>query len=119
MKLVLHYMNAAISFMSYSCSCIDSGSNINLSLYVNPTSLLILFTFAGNVGSECACDTKFCNVAEVSEKFLFPFAIEFSLVASCLLYITWSNVGIQPEPCEDVVKPSYKFYKSYSGIRTC
>jgi len=64
----------------------------------------------------CLCTTSFCNAALVSTKFLFPFVIEFSLVASCLLIVTWGNIGKQPPPCECIVKPSYKFYKAYTGI---
>ncbi|CAK8683682.1 unnamed protein product [Clavelina lepadiformis] len=64
----------------------------------------------------CTCHTDFCNIVDIAEKFLFPFVIEFSLVASCLLYVTWSNVGKQPPPCEGVVKPSYKLHNSYSGM---
>ena len=64
----------------------------------------------------CLCTTSFCNAALVSTKFSFPFVIEFSLVASCLLIVTWGNIGKQPPPCECIVKPSYKFYKAYTGI---
>ncbi|XP_078495061.1 proton channel OTOP2-like [Ciona intestinalis] len=63
----------------------------------------------------CACHTTFCTTVHAAEKFLFPFAIEFSLVASSLLYITWANIGKRSPPCEGVVKPSYKFYAAYTG----
>nr|CAB3264596.1 otopetrin-2-like [Phallusia mammillata] len=64
----------------------------------------------------CQCHTSFCSAVHVAEKFLFPFLIEFSLVASSLLLITWSNIGKQPPPCEGVIKPSYKFHRSYRGV---
>ncbi|XP_076826134.1 proton channel OTOP2-like isoform X1 [Clavelina lepadiformis] len=64
----------------------------------------------------CYCHSNFCNTVHTGEKFLFPFVIEFSLVASCLLYVTWSNIGKQPTPCEEVVKPSHKLHNSYSGV---
>jgi len=70
-----------------------------------------LFFLAG----ACECHSSFCNAVHVAEKFLFPFLIEFSLVASCLLAVTWSNIEKQPPPCEHVVKPSYKIYSSYNG----
>ena len=63
----------------------------------------------------CECTTDFCVAASTAETFLFPFLIEYSLVASCLIYVIWNNVGKRPPPCEGVVKPSYKFYGRYLG----
>ena len=64
----------------------------------------------------CYCSTEFCKATHVAEKFLFPFMIEFSLVASILLFITWNNAGKKAPPQESVVKPSYKFYNNYTGL---
>uniref|UniRef100_H2XW37 Uncharacterized protein n=1 Tax=Ciona intestinalis TaxID=7719 RepID=H2XW37_CIOIN len=63
----------------------------------------------------CTCDQEFCKTISVAESFLFPFLIEFSLVACCLLYVTWKNVGKDPPACQHIVKPSYKLYRSYRG----
>ena len=65
--------------------------------------------------STCKCETSFCGAVDVIDVFLFPFGIEFSIVSSFLLYITWNNVGKQPPLVEEAIKPSYKFFKSYGG----
>nr|XP_026693511.1 proton channel OTOP2-like isoform X2 [Ciona intestinalis] len=76
------------------------------------TSHGIDLLFTGN----CTCDQEFCKTISVAESFLFPFLIEFSLVACCLLYVTWKNVGKDPPACQHIVKPSYKLYRSYRGV---
>jgi len=64
---------------------------------------------------DCKCDQDFCSAIAEADAFLFPFVVEFSLVASCLLYVTWRNVGKLPHICQHIIKPTYKFYKSYKG----
>ena len=66
---------------------------------------------------DCHCESGFCHTVAVAQAFLFPFVIEFSLVASCLLYIAWKNVGKTAQLRQFVVKPSYKLYKSYKGTK--
>nr|XP_026693290.1 proton channel OTOP2-like [Ciona intestinalis] len=63
----------------------------------------------------CSCHSSLCNTVHVAEKFMFPFLVEFSLVASCMLYVTWRNIGRLPPPYEGVVKPSYQLFGSYFG----
>ena len=63
----------------------------------------------------CVCHTNFCQAVHISEKFLFPFMVDFSLVCAILLFITWNNAGKKPPQHEEEVKPVYKFYNSYSG----
>ena len=79
------------------------------------TIVLELFLYTTLVDSTCQCKTSFCDSVKVIGAFLFPFGIEFSIVSSFLLYITFSNVGKHPPLVEGAIKPSYKFFKSYSG----
>ena len=64
---------------------------------------------------ECHCEFSFCSTVAVAQAFLFPFVIEFSLVASCLIYIAWKNVGKIPQMRQYIVKPSYKLYNTFKG----
>ncbi|XP_076807786.1 proton channel OTOP2-like [Clavelina lepadiformis] len=65
---------------------------------------------------QCACNTAFCKVVYQANVFLFPFMVEFCLVSSCLLYIMWQNTGIAQKREKAIIKPSFKFYKSYKGL---
>lgn len=81
----------------------------------NTTSKYMKASGGDHSSNPCYCNDSFCEATHIAEKFLFPFMIEFSLVASILLFITWNNAGKKPPPAESVVKPSYKFYNSYLG----
>lgn len=93
------------------------GTNLSnwLAAIVDETIIALESTKTEDHKSSCWCNDSFCEATHVAEKFLFPFMIEFSLVASILLFITWNRAGKKPPPAEAVVKPSYKFYNSYIG----
>jgi len=75
-----------------------------------------LLCFAARIFyKECICTTALCKAASSADHFLFPFDVDFCLVSSCLLYVMWKNVGTEPKVENQVVKPSYKLYKSYKG----
>ncbi|CAK8683687.1 unnamed protein product [Clavelina lepadiformis] len=92
-----------------------NSSDLDLSMKSNTyASSHEAILFPGN----CTCTVTFCSTISMAEVFLYPFVVEFSLVACCLLYVTWRNVGKIAPICEHVVKPSYKLYRSYTGVAT-
>nr|XP_039262055.1 proton channel OTOP1-like [Styela clava] len=71
----------------------------------------------GNTQKEnCTCDQGYCDTIYSVQAFLYPFVIEFSLIASCLSFVIWKNVGSLPPQFEHVIKPNYNFFKSYKGF---
>ena len=94
-----------LSFAFNDFRSINSGKLVCL------FSTFLGFLFRGN----CTCKTAYCNRVVKADKFLFPFLIEFCLISTCLLYVTWRKVGKKAMPLRRIFKPCYKLFKAYKG----
>ena len=82
----------------------------------NSLSLHRLY-FAGDMfRGNCTCRNIYCRRVAQTDAFLFPFMIEFCLISTCLLYVTWRKVGKKPKPAHEIFKPCYKLYRAYKGL---
>lgn len=93
-----------------------AGKNLaEYKIMMHVTMKLLFFSQDSKAVDACSCNTSYCDAVATAASFLYPFEIEYSLIASCMVYIVWKHIGKVPPPCEEVTKPSYKFFNSYKG----
>ncbi|XP_078082168.1 proton channel OTOP2-like [Mustelus asterias] len=62
------------------------------------------------VDGECLCSTDVCHIFQTGYYFLYPFNIEYSLLASAMLYVMWKNVGRWIDDIEQHGKLRFHFH---------
>uniref|UniRef100_A0A452H4C3 Uncharacterized protein n=1 Tax=Gopherus agassizii TaxID=38772 RepID=A0A452H4C3_9SAUR len=57
----------------------------------------ITYTFLDDHAPQCNCTTTLCSIFSQGMYYLYPFNIEYHILASTMLYVLWKNIGRKVE----------------------
>lgn len=61
--------------------------------FLSPNNMTLLFISASYGQQKCKCSHSACDAFKEAFYYLYPFNIEYSLIAAAMAYVMWKNVG--------------------------
>uniref|UniRef100_A0A674JGY7 Otopetrin 1 n=1 Tax=Terrapene triunguis TaxID=2587831 RepID=A0A674JGY7_9SAUR len=69
----------------------------NIYFTTNSNLFLLFFFVLDDHAPQCNCTTTLCSIFSQGMYYLYPFNIEYHILASTMLYVLWKNIGRKVE----------------------